>query len=69
MEDTIELILVYHDKTEDAVLVSDTPADPVRWLPISLIEEMGPVIWEEHGSERTIQLTLPVWLAEEKEFI
>lgn len=67
MEDTIELTLVYRTKTDDAICVCETPADPDVWIPVSLIEEMGEIIWED--LERTITLTLPVWLAEEKEFV
>lgn len=67
MEDTIELTLVYQGKTEEAICVCDTPASPDVWIPLDLVVEQGVVLWED--TRYTITLILPVWLAEEKEFI
>lgn len=68
MDETIELILIYRHKTENGLMVSETPESPNVWLPLSEILEMGPVVWEE-GDGQTITVTIPVWLAEDREFI
>ena len=63
--DLVDLTLMIHAETDKAVLVSDTGEErKAKWLPRSQveIEKLGP-----RGNEAIV--TMPQWLAIEREFV
>jgi hypothetical protein len=64
-KELVDLTLHLHAETEKAIRVSDDSDDRnAKWLPKSQCEvEKHPV----HA--RTVEVTMPVWLAEEKGFV
>lgn len=65
--DLVDLLLFEHHRTVAAVLVSDTGLEKdAVWLPLSQVEiEPSP----SHAQGREVTVTLPQWLAQEKELI
>lgn len=51
-----------HAETEKAILVSDDGGKTKHWLPKSQIEF-------EKRDDGSVEVTMPVWLAEEKEIV
>ena len=65
--DLVDLLLFEHHRTDGAVLVSDTGLEKdAKWLPLSQIEiEPAP----SHSGGREVIVTMPQWLAEQKELV
>lgn len=65
--DLVDLLLFEHHRTGAAVLVSDTGMEKdAIWLPLSQVEiEATP----SHSGGREVTVTMPQWLAEQKELV
>ena len=64
-KEVTDIVVQEHHRTDKAILVSDTgDKEDAVWLPFSQIE-MEPV----PGKSGFLEITLPVWLAQDKGLI